>query len=90
MSSNFKIVVTNPAKKEFAQLDKSNQKRITLSLALLGQNPRPRGARKVVAPEPLLRIRVGDYRVIYAVRDQELLILVVSINRRKDVYRELS
>lgn len=44
----------------------------------------------MVGFEYLWRIRVGDYRVIYTVRDQELVILVVSIGHRKDVYRNLN
>ena len=58
-------------------------------MKLLTTNPRPSKAIQMVGFENFWRLRVGDFRVIYTVRDQELVILVVSIGHRKDVYRKL-
>jgi len=53
----------------------------------LAHEPRPRGAKKLAGEEGLYRIRVGDIRVLYVVRDRELIVLVLEIGPRKDVYR---
>ncbi len=53
----------------------------------LATNPRPRGVQKLKGDEQFLRLRVGDYRLIYVVEDDRLLILVVKIGHRRDVYR---
>lgn len=63
------------------------QRRILAALAALETNPRPRGAVKLSGEENLWRIRVGDYRIIYEIHDDRLLVLVVRIGHRKDVYR---
>ncbi len=53
----------------------------------LGDEPRPRGCRNLSAQDHLYRIRVGDHRILYEVRDTEVLVLVVAIGHRRDVYR---
>ena len=50
-------------------------------------NPRPPGVVKLEGPESLFRVRVGDFRVVYAIRDDVLLVLVVRIGNRREVYR---
>jgi mRNA interferase RelE/StbE len=62
-------------------------RRLTQTLRNLGENPRPGGSIKLAGPDALYRIRVGDYRIIYQIRDSELLILVVAIGHRRDIYR---
>lgn len=88
-NSRYRVRFSKTAGKQFSGLDANVRKRISAALILLSNDPRPRNARKVIAPKPLLRVRVGDYRVIYTVRDQELVILVVSLGHRKDVYRDI-
>jgi mRNA interferase RelE/StbE len=53
----------------------------------LAQDPRPPGAKKLHGEPGLFRVRAGDYRVIYTVRDKVLLVLVLAIGHRRDVYR---
>ena len=53
----------------------------------LRSNPRPPGCVKLQGEDVLWRIRVGDYRVVYAIREEELIVLVVKVAHRKDVYR---
>ena len=55
----------------------------------LADNPRPRGVEKLEGRENRYRIRVGDYRVIYEIHDEVLLVLVVRIGHRREVYRGL-
>jgi mRNA interferase RelE/StbE len=57
------------------------------AFAALAADPRPFGVKKLSADEDLFRIRVGDYRIIYQIRDKELIVLVVKIGHRREVYR---
>ena len=53
------------------------------------ENPRPHGVKKLVEAEGLYRARVGDYRILYAVEDQLLLLIVLTVGHRKDIYKRL-
>lgn len=75
------------ALKALGALEKRDQRRIGAALEFLTVTPRPANAKKLVGELDLWRIRVGSYRVIYKIEDAKLLILVVKIGHRKDVYR---
>jgi len=53
----------------------------------LAADPRPPGRKKLASTSDYYRIRVGDYRVLYAVRDREVLVLVIKVGYRREVYR---
>lgn len=61
--------------------------RLVAALRLLANNPRPPGCEKLAGVEDLYRVRAGNYRIIYQVRDDVLLVLVVKIGHRREVYR---
>jgi len=61
--------------------------RIQGAIRLLAEDPRPPGTRKLQGRDGY-RVRVGDYRILYAVRDEVLLVVVVTVGHRRDVYRE--
>lgn len=63
------------------------RRRITAAVHGLSENPRPVGSIKLSGPESLYRIRVGDYRIVYQIQDAQLLVLVVRIAHRREVYR---
>ncbi|PJB33451.1 MAG: hypothetical protein CO109_00160 [Deltaproteobacteria bacterium CG_4_9_14_3_um_filter_65_9] len=50
-------------------------------------NARPHGARKIEGEQSAYRVRVGDYRIVYEVRDRPLLILIMNVGHRREVYR---
>src|SRR5436305_7017442 len=78
------------AEKSLRKLPVSIQKRIVTAIDDLRSDPRPAGCVKLAGAESAdayWRIRVGDYRIVYALRDRELIVLVVRIAHRKDVYR---
>lgn len=50
-------------------------------------NPRPQGVKELAGEDDVYRIREGDYRIIYTIRDKELIVLVVKIGDRKETYR---
>ena len=63
------------------------RRRIVRRLEALEDNPRPRGVEKLAGVEELYRVRVGTYRIVYTIRDRELVVIVVRIGHRRDVYR---
>jgi mRNA interferase RelE/StbE len=74
------------------KLDPHIRKHVTRDILRLEDNPRPNGVEKLESREKLYRVYVGpgkDYRVIYQIRDEILVVLVVRVGDRKDVYRNL-
>jgi mRNA interferase RelE/StbE len=67
-------------------LERPIRQRIANALAALSENPRPHGCIKLQGLEAY-RIRVGSYRIIYEIHDDHLLVLVVDVGHRRDVYR---
>ena len=63
------------------------RRRIVRRLEALEDNPRPDGVEKLAGVDDLYRVRVGTYRIVYAIRDRELVVIVVRIGHRRDVYR---
>jgi mRNA interferase RelE/StbE len=63
------------------------RRRLVRRLEALEDNPRPRGVEKLAGVEELYRVRVGAYRIVYTIRDRELVVIVVRIGHRRDVYR---
>jgi mRNA interferase RelE/StbE len=83
----YQIEFTKQAAKQFKVLPDLEQQRISTKIDALAIEPRAVGAVKLVGAEDLYRIRVGDYRIIYNIQDDLLLVLVVKIGHRRDVYR---
>jgi mRNA interferase RelE/StbE len=61
--------------------------RLFVALRELAHNPRPRGCVKLEGSDSDYRVRVGDYRILYTVYDERLIVLVVDVGPRKDIYR---
>ena len=76
------------AQRELAALPKDVQRRIANRIDALSEDPRPPGARQLQGVERLFRLRVGDYRVIYSIEGRRLVIVVVKVGYRRDVYRK--
>lgn len=87
MAARYRVELTSKAKKQLSGLPESVQKRIDRRLLALADNPRPPGVKKLHAQEDRYRIRVGDYRVIYTIEDDVLLVLVLEVANRREVYR---
>jgi mRNA interferase RelE/StbE len=82
----YRVVLTRAAQKQLDDLPDDIAARITARLENLAADPRPADVKKLKGREGW-RIRVGDYRVLYTIQDNVLLILVVRIAHRRDVYR---
>lgn len=83
----YKVEFKNSARKQFDQLPIAIQDKLEKRIDDLSLNPRPHGVVKLMNEESLYRIRLGDYRVIYQIQDKILLILIVKIGHRREVYR---
>lgn len=75
------------AARVLAKLDTRAQRRIARRIDALSVEPRPVGAQKLRGADDIWRIRVGDFRILYSVDDERLLVLVIRIGHRRDVYR---
>ncbi|MBJ7900175.1 MAG: type II toxin-antitoxin system RelE/ParE family toxin [Cyanobacteria bacterium RI_101] len=84
--SQYRIEILRSAQKSLSKLPKDIQVRIIRKIDDLGINPYPPDAKKLKNANGNFRIRVGDYRVIYKIKDNELVILVVKIAHRREVY----
>jgi mRNA interferase RelE/StbE len=85
--SQYKVFFKSSADRQLRKLPDALQRRIVGEVEALAHNPRPRGAVKLAGYENLWRVRVGDYRVVYEIHDDRLVILVLRLAHRKDVYR---
>ena len=86
----YQIAFAPSAQGALAKLTPPHQRRIRRAVDGLESEPRPRGAVVLTGTESRLwRIRIGDYRVIYAINDDRLLVLVIRIGHRGRVYRSL-
>lgn len=83
----YSILLAPPAERQLKSLAEPAQKRIVKRLKSLRENPRPHGVKKLAGEEDLYRIREGDYRIVYTIQDKKLIVLVVKIGDRKEVYR---
>jgi len=85
--ARFEVLIKRSAAKELdAIARKKDRQRITARIALLGANPRPPGCQKLSGHDRY-RIRQGDYRILYSIEDDRLIVFVVKVGHRSDVYR---
>ncbi len=87
MNQVYQVEIVGAAKRQLRKLSKENQRRVLDAIEKLGQNPRPHGYKQLEAKENLFRVRVGDYRVIYEIRDTILFVYVLNLVHRREVYR---
>jgi mRNA interferase RelE/StbE len=82
-------VLLRPSAQKFLRKlrDKTLAVRLVAAMRGLANDPRPAGCERLAGSESLYRIRVGDYRIVYQIQDEVLLVLVVKIGHRREVYR---
>jgi mRNA interferase RelE/StbE len=83
----YNLVIKASAKKELANMPKPMIGRLIEAIELLANNPRPNGVRKLTGTQNIYRIRVADYRIVYRIEDEQLIIEVVRVAHRKEVYQ---
>jgi len=85
----YRVVLRRSVRRELADLPQPIRGRITRAVAALATQARPPGAKLLSGPERIWRIRVGDYRVLYRIDDDRVVVVVVRVRRRSIAYRNL-
>lgn len=87
--TTYTIEYKKSVEKELRNLPPTQLKGIVAKIRTLAVNPRPEGSVKLRGSSDLFRIRHADYRIIYQVQDKKLILLVIKVGHRREVYREL-
>lgn len=84
----YRLEYRRGVEKEVRKLPTSARKNIVVAILALAENPRPHGVTKLRGTEKTYRIRRGDYRIIYEIYDDRVVVEVIKIGHRRDVYRD--
>ena len=85
--ASYRVEITKSAAKDLRGLDRKWIPRIVATIESLESDARPSGCKKLMGSDHTYRIRIGDYRVVYDIHDDTLIVLVVRMRHRRDVYR---
>ena len=83
----YSVEVTPAAQRDLRALERGILDRVDRKIRALAENPRPPDVEKLEGAGDLYRVRVGDYRILYGIEDDRLLVLIVRIRHRREVYR---
>ena len=83
---SYRIELKPAARRGLSKLPQVVQKRIARKIEVLARNPRPPGVEKLMGLSDLYRLRVGDYRILYQIQEKILLVLVVQVGHRREIY----
>ena len=82
----YAVEVAPAAFRQLCKFDPPARRRVQAAIELLAEDPRPPKARKLVGGAGEWRVRTGDHRIVYEVHDDRLVVLVVALGHRRDVY----
>lgn len=82
----YHVEVAAAAVRQLRKLDRSAQRRVQAAIELLAAEPRPNGAKKLVGGDGEWRVRTGDYRIVYEIHDNVLIVLVIAVGHRREIY----
>jgi mRNA interferase RelE/StbE len=83
----YEIELSRTAEKQLRKLAREDQERVVRAIRPLARDPRPRGCRKLSGYDDVFRVRAGPYRVIYSVSGRRLVVIILKLGHRRDVYR---
>lgn len=83
----YRVEVAEAAVRSLRKRDPTARRCVQAAIELLAEQPRPSGARKLVGGDGLMRVRTGDYRIVYEIHDDVLVVLVVAVGHRREIYR---
>jgi mRNA interferase RelE/StbE len=87
--ASYRLLIKRSAAKELEAIaGKKDRERITQRILALAENPRPSGVEKLSGTSEKYRVRQGDFRIVYEIQDDVLIVYVVRIADRKEVYRK--
>jgi mRNA interferase RelE/StbE len=84
--ASYKIIVKKSVAKDLRSIPKKDIQRILAAIQSLADNPRPPQSKKLSGQERY-RLRQGNYRILYSIEDEKLVVCVVKVGNRRDVYR---
>ncbi len=84
----YRVSLAASAARQLRKFDPAVRRRLQAAIELLSIDPRPPAATQLVGGSGEWRVRTGDYRVIYEIRDDQLVVLVLRLGHRRDVYRD--
>ena len=87
---SYRIEIKRSAAKALKKIPKANRKRIVEKIDSLSESPPNPDTTKMKGNNPFHKVRIGDYRIVYEIQEDVLVILVIKIGHRKDIYRNLS
>lgn len=86
--ARFSLLISSSAEKKLKKIPKKDVLKLIEAIQSLTITPYPAGCRKLSGEENIYRIRQGQYRIIYEIKNQRLLILILKLGHRKDIYRK--
>ncbi len=86
--ASYSIEFSSEAERFLEKTDVKTSLRIAKAIGKLSVDPRPQGCKKLVGVPNEYRIRIGDYRVVYQIRKTVLMVFIIRIGHRKDIYRQ--
>ena len=84
--AEYKVYFKESVEKDFKTIPKNNLRRLLQRIEMLARDPRPASHEKLTGQDRY-RVRQGLYRIVYSIQDRELIVWVVKVGHRKDVYR---
>ncbi|EFA73253.1 type II toxin-antitoxin system RelE/ParE family toxin [Cylindrospermopsis raciborskii LB2897] len=84
----YKIIITKSIQKQLDNLPSNIQDRVYEKISQLAEEPRPDGVAKLKGYDNEYRIRIGDYRLVYEIQDEKLIVLILQCKHRRDVYKK--
>jgi len=85
--ARYRVEISGTAEKQLRKLGVRDRRVVVHALVGLGDDPHPPGSRKLSGYHDVFRIRVGVFRVLYSVEGRRLIVIILKIGHRKDVYR---
>jgi mRNA interferase RelE/StbE len=85
--ASFSVELTRTAEKQLRRIAKRDRNRLVEAIQGLADRPRPQGARKLQGYHDVYRIRVGQYRVVHEIIEDRVIVIVLKVGHRKDIYK---
>ena len=85
--ARYESEISRTAEKQLRRLPRDDQERVARAMLALADDPFPRGARKLSGYDDVFRVRTGRYRILYSVSELALIVVVLKVGHRRDIYR---
>jgi mRNA interferase RelE/StbE len=85
--ARLRVEISRTAERQLKRLPKPDQARLVQTVLALADDPFPKGSRKLSGYDDVFRVRTGNYRILYSVSKSKLIVVILKVGHRKDVYR---